>query len=104
MNIDAFVHDWHADWIAPVEGDDLPARRRLVHQLAGGFRLDGAVARADLAVRLNDWLGGEDSNPQRLDQNQLCYRLHHPRTGGPQPYRTVWRDRTPGSGARSLTR
>ena len=25
-------------------------------------------------------LGGEDSNPQRLDQNQLCYRLHHPRT------------------------
>src|SRR5690349_3163606 len=27
------------------------------------------------------WLGGEDSNPQRLDQNQLCYRLHHPRMG-----------------------
>ncbi len=24
-------------------------------------------------------LGGEDSNPQRLDQNQLCCQLHHPR-------------------------
>ena len=22
-------------------------------------------------------LGGEDSNPQRLDQNQLCCQLHH---------------------------
>ena len=41
------------------------------------------------------WLGGEDSNPQRLDQNQLCYRLHHPRMGGPQPYRTARRGRTP---------
>src|SRR3546814_12169569 len=40
-------------------------------------------------------LGGEDSNPQRLDQNQLCYRLHHPRMGGPQPYPTTSADRTP---------
>ena len=24
-------------------------------------------------------LGGEDLNPQRLDQNQLCCQLHHPR-------------------------
>ena len=24
-------------------------------------------------------LGEEDSNPQCLDQNQMCYLLHHPR-------------------------
>jgi hypothetical protein len=29
--------------------------------------------------RLAGGLGGEDSNPQRQDQNLLCYRLHHPR-------------------------
>jgi hypothetical protein len=38
---------------------------------------------SDLGLLATWWLGGEDSNPQRLDQNQLCYRLHHPRTGGP---------------------
>ena len=27
-------------------------------------------------------LGGEDSNPQRQDQNLLCCRLHHPRRNG----------------------
>ncbi len=31
-------------------------------------------------------LGGEDSNPQRRDQNPLCYLLHHPRRV-PQCYR-----------------
>ena len=36
----------------------------------------------DLGIPLLLWLGGEDSNPQRLDQNQLCYQLHHPRTSG----------------------
>ena len=25
-------------------------------------------------------LGGKDLNPQRQDQNLLCYQLHHPRT------------------------
>ncbi len=30
-----------------------------------------------------EWLGGKDSNPQRQDQNLLCYRLHHPRKGAP---------------------
>jgi hypothetical protein len=34
-------------------------------------------------------LGGEDSNPQRLDQNQLCYRLHHPRKVDQEPYPTL---------------
>ncbi len=24
-------------------------------------------------------LGGEDSNPQQMDQNHPCYQLHHPR-------------------------
>ena len=43
---------------------------------SGGLELD------DLGAFALRWLGGEDSNPQRLDQNQLCYRLHHPRTGG----------------------
>ena len=39
---------------------------------------DGALIGAGTLLR---WLGGEDSNPQRQDQNLLCYRLHHPRTG-----------------------
>lgn len=39
---------------------------------------DGAVLSRR---RISGLLGGEDSNPQRLDQNQLCCRLHHPRMG-----------------------
>lgn len=54
------------------------------------------------AFTRNPWLGGEDSNPQRLDQNQLCYRLHHPRMGGPQPYRTARLARTLRSGTGSV--
>jgi hypothetical protein len=33
-------------------------------------------------ARRGIWLGGEDSNPQLRDQNPLCCRLHHPRSGG----------------------
>lgn len=55
------------------------------HQAAAGIGVDAAVtpvkAAADHGLGSNEELGGEDSNPQRLDQNQLCYRLHHPRTG-----------------------
>jgi alpha-L-rhamnosidase len=40
--------DWSAQWIAPVESDDLPARQRPVHQLAGVVHLDGEVASAQL--------------------------------------------------------
>src|SRR5690606_30469376 len=34
-----------------------------------------------LSVLLGAELGGEDSNPQELDQNQLRCELHHPQTG-----------------------
>ena len=42
---------------------------------------DGAVLRRGCAL---GGLGGEDSNPQRQDQNLLCCQLHHPRMGGGQ--------------------
>ncbi len=42
--------DWTASWIAPVESDDLPARQRPAHALAGAVRVDGAIARARLYV------------------------------------------------------
>ncbi len=42
--------DWHARWIGPIEGDDLPARQRPAHQLAGSVRIDGEVAQARLYV------------------------------------------------------
>jgi alpha-L-rhamnosidase len=40
--------DWTARWIAPIEGDDRPARQRPAYQLAGAVRIDGEVARARL--------------------------------------------------------
>lgn len=40
--------DWTAQWVAPAEADDLPARQRPAHQLASAVRIDGAVARARL--------------------------------------------------------
>ena len=42
------VTKWTARWVAPVEGDDLPARQRPVHQLAGAVTVDGEVASAAL--------------------------------------------------------
>ena len=36
----------------------------------------------DGAGTVSSGLGGEDSNPQRQDQNLLCCRLHHPRRNG----------------------
>lgn len=36
--------DWSARWIAPLEGEELPARQRPAHQLAGSFDLDGDPA------------------------------------------------------------
>ncbi len=47
---DTYPLDWHASWIAPVEEDGLPARRRPIYQLAGSFTLDGEVAEATLHV------------------------------------------------------
>ena len=40
--------DWVARWVAPTEADDLPARQRPAHHLAGAVRIDGEVARARL--------------------------------------------------------
>ena len=54
---------------------------------------DGAVG----CDRSGDRLGGEDSNPQWLDQNQLCCQLHHPRTGS-EGYRIPSAVQTPYSG------
>ena len=48
--VDAFDLDWRARWIAPVEGDDLPARQRPVHQLGGAVVVDGDVRSAQLHV------------------------------------------------------
>lgn len=42
--------DWTASWIAPVEADDVPARQRPVHQLAGAVDVDEPVAKARLHV------------------------------------------------------
>lgn len=48
--IDAFDLDWQASWVAPVEGDDLPARQRPGYQLAGAVHIDGDVDSAVLHV------------------------------------------------------
>ena len=40
--------DWTADWIAPIEADDLPARQRPAYALAGTVHVDGDIAQARL--------------------------------------------------------
>lgn len=45
-----------------------------------------APAEADARSRK---LGGEDSNPQQMDQNHPCYQLHHPRRATPKGSGTI---------------
>ncbi|MEY2478368.1 MAG: alpha-L-rhamnosidase [Actinomycetota bacterium] len=40
--------DWTAQWVAPVEGADLPARQRPAYCLAGAAQIDGEIAQARL--------------------------------------------------------
>ncbi len=48
--IDASPIVWQAAWIAPVEAEDLPERRRPAYQLAGTVTIPGPVASAVLHV------------------------------------------------------
>jgi alpha-L-rhamnosidase len=48
--VDASPIEWQAEWIAPVEAEDLPERHRPAYQLAGTFTVPGPVASAVLHV------------------------------------------------------
>ncbi len=77
-NPDAFVLDWSAGWIAPVEPDDLPERQRPVHQLATGIRLDGEVTGAVLHVTAHGlyeaFVNGTRVGDQELTPGWTAYR------------------------------
>jgi len=76
--LDACTVAWDARWIAPVEGDDLPARRRPVHQLAGGVRVEGALDRATLRVTAHGvyeaFLNGTRVGDHELTPGWTAYR------------------------------
>ena len=69
---------WSSTWITPVEGDDLPARQRPVHQLAGGLQLDGEVDRAVLHVTAHGiyeaFVNGTRVGDQELTPGWTAYR------------------------------
>lgn len=48
--VGALALQWEASWIAPVEGDDFPARQRPVHHLAGAIELHAPTRSARLSV------------------------------------------------------
>lgn len=61
----------------------------------------GRETGADSVDARSSKLGGEDSNPQQMDQNHPCYQLHHPRRAS-ERYRLErgWHQTTPSSGIR----
>lgn len=75
---DRFVHDWTAHWVAPVEGDDRPARQRPVHQLTGRLEVDGEVASAQLHVTAHGiyepFVDGVRVGDQELTPGWTAYR------------------------------
>lgn len=48
--IDSFDLDWHASWIAPIEGADSVVSQRPVHQLAAAINIQGDIVSAQLHV------------------------------------------------------
>ena len=48
-----------------------------------GSRSRGAKRGAAEGLDAASGLGGRDSNPEVVDQNHACCRLHHPRWGSP---------------------
>jgi alpha-L-rhamnosidase len=72
--------DWSAQWIAPVESDDLPARQRPVHQLAGVVHLDGEVASAQLCATAHGiyeaFVNGTRVGDIELTPGWTAYRSH----------------------------
>ncbi|MFO7281611.1 MAG: family 78 glycoside hydrolase catalytic domain [Thermoanaerobacterales bacterium] len=69
---------WTARWIAPVEDEDGPDRRRPVHQLAGAARIDHDVAAAVLHVTAHGiyeaFVNGIRVGDQELTPGWTAYR------------------------------
>jgi len=76
--IDAFVFDWRADWIAPIEGGGLPERQRPVYQLAAGLHLDSSIGQATLKVTAHGiyeaFVDGTRVGDQELTPGWTAYR------------------------------
>ena len=70
--------EWHATWIAPTEGVDVPERRRPVHQLAAGFDVEGDVSSATLHVTAHGiyeaFINGVRVGDQELTPGWTAYR------------------------------
>lgn len=69
---------WRAQWVAPVESDDLPPRRRPAYALAGELRVDGDVARARLYATAHGiyeaFINGERVGDLELAPGWTAYR------------------------------
>ncbi len=69
---------WTARWIAPIEGDDLPARQRPAYQLAGAVHLRGEVASAVLRATAHGiyeaFVNGARVGDQELTPGWTAYR------------------------------
>ncbi|MDQ6695985.1 MAG: glycoside hydrolase family 78 protein [Actinomycetota bacterium] len=72
--------DWVARWIAPIEGDDLPARQRPAYQLAGAVRIDGEIASARLYATAHGlyeaFINGNRVGDQELTPGWTAYRTN----------------------------
>ena len=70
--------DWTARWIAPVEGDDLPARQRPAYELEGTFAIAGQIARARLYATAHGlyeaFVNGERAGDIELAPGWTAYR------------------------------
>ena len=70
--------DWNADWIAPVEAADTPARQRPAYQLAGAITIDGDVATARLYATAHGiyetFIRGERVGDLELTPGWTAYR------------------------------
>jgi alpha-L-rhamnosidase len=70
--------DSKAQWIAPIELDDLPERQRPVYQLAGALHVEGEVAQAALHVTAHGvyeaFVNGARVGDQELTPGWTAYR------------------------------
>ncbi len=70
--------NWTARWIAPLEGDGVPARQRPAYQLAGAVALDAPVAAATLHATAHGlyeaFVNGSRAGDQELTPGWTAYR------------------------------